>query len=64
MLIGYGELKSSICSLPGDVLLHLATLIRHPTCKTALGRQVISSNDHVEDLDEDEDEEKLKLTVK
>jgi hypothetical protein len=38
-----GKLKSRICKLPGDVVPRLASVIRYPTEKTVLGRQVINS---------------------
>lgn len=43
ILIAFGKLKSSICSLTGDMVPQLASLIRHPTADTAFGRQVINS---------------------
>jgi hypothetical protein len=41
MLIAFGKLKSSICTLAGDMVLQLASLIRYPTDNTAFGQQVI-----------------------
>jgi hypothetical protein len=43
MLIAGGKLKSSICSLPGDVVPRLASIIQYPTAETDVGRQVINS---------------------
>jgi hypothetical protein len=43
MLITGGKLKSSICSLPKDIIPRLASIICHPTLETDVGRQVINS---------------------
>lgn len=43
MLIACGKLKSCICKLTGDVVPRMASIIRYPTEKTVLGRQVINS---------------------
>lgn len=43
MLIACCKLKSRICSLTGDMVPRLASLIRHPTKDTVSGRQVINS---------------------